>query len=225
MRIVTCMKRLFLLLLLFTLLSFTLNDFLGKTTLVYREKSPSSLITLTCTVKMKENGITIEKFGDDAMTSLEYDNNFNLQKIHYNSAKLGSDYQFFKENGRLFAEGISKNKKYRTNFKARLPWVQDFHFGLKKFLKSNRQEIKFCILNPSDFTLVDMIAAKQNIEKISVNENAVIAQKIKITLTGFKKHFWKAEVWFNLEDDNLIKYVSNEGPGTPNSVTTLNKIF
>ena len=103
----------------------------------------------------------------------------------------------------------------------KLPWIQEFKFGFQPFLKSQDKELPFTIVYSKDTTLHDMIATKEKIEKVTVGSKTYETQKLKITLQGFKKRFWKAEAWFDLETNLMVKYTSNEGPGTPSIEVTL----
>ena len=64
-----------------------------------------------------------------------------------------------------------------------------------------------------------MEASKKEREKLEVKGKVYDALKVEITLTGLKKLFWKAQLWYNTQNGELLKYLANEGPNTP--VTTL----
>ena len=68
-----------------------------------------------------------------------------------------------------------------------------------------------------------MQASKEGTERVKFNEKCGKREvlKVKISLTGFKKIFWKAELWFDQETGDLLKYRANEGPNTPTSTITL----
>ena len=116
---------------------------------------------------------------------------------------------------------IKNNAKSKTLKLGKLPWIQEFKFGFQPFLKSKDKELPFTIVYNKDTTLHDMIATKEKIEKVTVGDKIYEAQKLKITLQGFKKRFWKAEAWFDLKTNLMVKYTSNEGPGTPPMEVTL----
>lgn len=101
------------------------------------------------------------------------------------------------------------------------PWIQEFKFGFQPFLSSNDKEYKFCIVNPKDLGLHSMVATKEQEEVLSIDGQTFSTQKLKVTLQGFKKKFWKAEVWFDKETRMMLKYKANEGPGTPMTEITL----
>ncbi len=93
--------------------------------------------------------------------------------------------------------------------------MQEFVFGFKDFLVSNDREYKFEILNPQDLDMHDMIAIKEYVEELKIDNATYVAQKVKITLQGFKRRFWRAEAWYDTKTQRLLRYKANEGPGTP----------
>lgn len=100
-------------------------------------------------------------------------------------------------------------------------WVQDFKFGLTAFLKGNSKDYTFHLVSPKDFDIHELIAIKELEEAIEVEGKKYDTKRVKITLTGFKKRFWKAHAWFDKESNLLIRYRSNEGPGTPYTEETI----
>ncbi len=101
------------------------------------------------------------------------------------------------------------------------PWIQEFKFGFTPFLKSTARKIDFVIVYKKNTSIHEMVATKEKLEKLLVGEKKYDTQKLKITLRGFKKRFWKAEVWYDTKTNILIKYRANEGPGTPHTEVTL----
>ncbi len=116
-------------------------------------------------------------------------------------------------------EGTFTTKKIKLG---KRPWVQQFGFGFKPFAISSDKSLVFYFINPTNFHPIKMIAKKEKIETLTIMGKEIKVQKIRITLTGFMSMFWHAEIWFNLENNSLVMYKSNEGPGTP--VTTLTLI-
>ena len=56
-------------------------------------------------------------------------------------------------------------------------------------------------------------------------EKTFDARKLKITLTGFfKSMFWKAQLWYDIKTNVLVKYKANEGPDTPTTKVTIKSI-
>ena len=100
-------------------------------------------------------------------------------------------------------------------------WVQEFDFCFKPFILSAMRDFKFSIVHPKKMSLHSMIATKQGYEQVDVPGKQYDALKVKVTLTGFKKMFWHADLWFDPQAGDLIKYMANEGPNTPLSTITL----
>ena len=98
-------------------------------------------------------------------------------------------------------------------------WIQEFNFSLKPFILSDKDALNFYIVRPGNFDTHYMEASKKEREKLDVKGKVYDALKVEITLTGLKKLFWKAQLWYNAQNGELLKYLANEGPNTP--VTTL----
>ena len=102
-------------------------------------------------------------------------------------------------------------------------WVQEFDFSFKPFILSNHNEFRFSIVNPKKLNLHAMVAKKLGDSQLEIGGKKYLAQKVKVTLRGFKKMFWHANLWYEKETGDLIKYEANEGPNTPTSIITLVK--
>ena len=148
---------------------------------------------------------------------LKYSPAFDL--VHYFEKDVKKPVFEIQKEGNVLS--VKNNAKSKTLKLGNLPWIQEFKFGFQPFLKSKDKELPFTIVYSKDTTLHDMIATKEKIEKVTVGSKTYETQKLKITLQGFKKRFWKAEAWFDLETNLMVKYTSNEGPGTPSIEVTL----
>jgi hypothetical protein len=161
----------------------------------------------------------VEIFGQNRGNEiqLKYSPTFDL--IHYFEKDSKKPIFEIQKEGDVLS--IKNNAKSKTLKLGKLPWIQEFKFGFQPFLKSKDKELPFTIVYSKDTTLHDMIATKEKIEKVTVGDKTYEAQKLKITLQGFKKRFWKAEAWFDVKTNLMVKYTSNEGPGTPSIEVTL----
>lgn len=115
----------------------------------------------------------------------------------------------------------SKEKTFDIGSKS---WSQDFSFGLKSFFLSSDNEYKFEIINPKDLVIRTMVATKGEIEYKLFNGIEFRARKVKVTLDGYYKKFWKAELWYDTKTCNLLYYKANEGPSTPYTILTLKEL-
>lgn len=132
------------------------------------------------------------------------------------------DYKVYRNGAHLIAIGQANGRPFEKTYKiGNSLWIQEFDFSLKPFIRSSDHQLKFYIIHPKKLSMHHMVAKKQQEEKIVVQGKEYLALKVKITLTGFKGMFWKADAWFEKSSGDLIKYVSNEGPNTPTSVVTL----
>ena len=103
-------------------------------------------------------------------------------------------------------------------------WIQEFAFCFHDFIRSNDKSLKFQIINARDISLHQMVATKKDIETLTIGDNSYTALKVRVTLTGFKQMFWKAETWYDQKTGDLLKYMATEGPGTTlDTITMISK--
>ncbi|MDJ0651695.1 MAG: hypothetical protein QNJ27_01600 [Simkaniaceae bacterium] len=100
-------------------------------------------------------------------------------------------------------------------------WVQELNFSFKPFILSDYRDFKFSIIHPKNLDLYDMIATKQSFEKIDLYGEPREAVKIKVHLTGLKRMFWHADLWFDPQSGDLLKYVAKKRANTPLNIITL----
>lgn len=173
------------------------------------------------TIEKEEKDLKITGEDNISTTILTCSENYDISKFSYKSKIEPTEYLFSLEKNILSAEGKIKSNSISKNIPITLPWIQQFGFGLKPFILSKNRSLKFCLLNPKDFLLQKMVAIKKAIKPITVLEKKYDAQKVTVTLQGFKSMFWKAQLWFDVKTGDLIKYVANSGPNTPISTILL----
>ncbi len=162
---------------------------------------------------LKEESDKIEIKGKNRGNVVEFEYSPSFSLLHYietNSSTLLFD--IVQKGSELFVKNNGKTKNLRLG---KLPWIQEFKFGFRPFLEKSEKELSFNIVYSKDNSLHEMVATKEAIETLHVKGKTYETQKLKITLKGFKKRFWKAEAWYDLKTLMLVKYKSNEGPGTP----------
>ncbi|NGX29314.1 MAG: hypothetical protein K940chlam4_00145 [Candidatus Anoxychlamydiales bacterium] len=210
-----------IILLLLALSSFTITDIFYKKTYVYKNITGSTETTNTLLLKKKKDDFFITETSDLGITDTVYSFKYVLKELHFQSAKEDSDYKFIIEKRKLSLKGRAFGRKIKREYVLSDRWIQDFTFGLRPFLDSKRQKYSFVILSPNDFSTNELIASKEGIEKIKINDTTYNAQRVMITLPGFKAMFWRADAWYDLDTFDLIKYRANKGPGTPMSTLVL----
>ena len=123
-----------------------------------------------------------------------------------------------RQESKLTATEISpKNTTSETYPLNGKPWIQQLWFGLSPFAKSTDKEITFYTIDPSSLKIFKLIAKKTEVETLKIKEVDYLAQKMVVTLPGFKGQFWKAHIWFDAKTHHFLKYVGNRGPGTKTS--------
>lgn len=214
-------KFLFFLILLITLSSYSLLDVFYKKTYIYDNLTGSASSKTTWVVKKKKNNFVIDKIAENSTAILVYSPLFKLWKYSFSAPMEKTDYKLILEDKTIIAEGKYKGSKIGKKINIQREWIQDFNFGLKSFLNSENMEKRFVIVNPNDFSVNELIAIKKGIQKIKVNKQTYKTQEVEVTLPGFKSLFWKARISYDLSTSDLVQYKANEGPGTLDSIISL----
>lgn len=207
--------------LFFILSSFSIFDAFYKKNYVYEDVTGAIKSKTKWFLKKKDDFLFVEKAAQDGLTNLVYSQNLFLKKFKYLSSNNKIDYSLTLNNKKVLVEGIRNGQKIHLEIGILNDWIQDFNFGLRNFLHSTLEEKRFAIINSKDFSSYDMIAFKRGIEKIKINDTTYNTQKVEITLPGIKSKFWRAYIWYELNSYDLLKYQSNEGPGTPTTTISL----
>ena len=200
-----------------TLLYLLTSPLSGQTVLYYESNTSNKTVSTHWSITEQGQALAIIGLSSDkSSTTLTTQLNYSLDAFEQKDP--GKEYELSakREGGLLSVTGLVKQVKKTKNYQIDdKPWIQEFAFGFKDFLSSTDREYKFEILQPQSLDLHDMIATKEEIEEVRIDDKVYQAQKLKITLQGFRKRFWKAEAWYDVETKNLVRYKANEGPGTP----------
>ncbi|MBP9840828.1 MAG: hypothetical protein KBC64_00190 [Simkaniaceae bacterium] len=183
------------------LFSETINQTTEETTWKYTEEA---------------EGVVIEATTPKHTTRIECTKELEFLRMLISSPSSTLDIK--KQDTRLTATEISPksttSETYPLNGK---PWIQQLWFGLVPFVKKGDQEISFYIVNPASLKMVKLYAKKMGTETLKIKETEYLAQKILLSLPGFRGRFWKAHIWFDTKEFRFLKYVGNKGPGTETS--------
>lgn len=187
----------------------------------YQSTTGRAVTTIDWEVAEEEEFIHLHGLSSKGSVTMTCAKGFHLQKYEEVISSKHS-WKISKEGVCLIIESDVDGKHKLKSFKVgETPWVQDFKFGLQEFLASDKRKFSFYIVNPKDLDVHEMIAVKEVEESVDVEGKVYETQKVKITLTGFKKSFWKAQVWYDRQTHVLVKYRANEGPGTLYTETVL----
>lgn len=175
-------------------------------------KDSTTAVELVCALPERTTAIIC----DDRFLPKSYEMKDPSKEEQLSISRDGQTLQIIKK---VRSEEKQKNYQMKTT-----NWVQDFSFGLRPFFNSSDTEWKFDIVNPKDLSLRTMVATKLEMEYKTFYGIKYRAQKVKVTLDGYLKKFWKAEIWFDTITHNLLYYKANEGPSTPYTIITLKEL-
>jgi len=205
--------------LLLTVLNVAL--FAGEELVYTTEKGPEKYKT-TWSAEEKGDEMHVTGKNDFSTTTLTCSaKTSTFSEFKIDSKRPNDSYTAEIKSGRLVAQKTKDGNELKKEYKIDQPWIQEFGYGLKSFVKSGDKSFKFVILNPDNLDLNKMIAIREETETLKVEGHEIPALKIRVTLQGFKHIFWKGYVWFDEKTNTLVKYSGNEGPNTPTTTILL----
>ena len=187
----------------------------------YEEQTGNRKSNFTWNVEKTNKNIEICGEEDEASTTMYFTKDFVMYKYFYKSKIFPTEYELSLENNILTARGKVNNLTVGKTHNLATPWIQQFGFGLKPFVLSDKKSIDFSFIIPKDFSIQKMVAQKEGKEFVSSNGKQYETQKVTITLAGFKSRFWKARLWFDSTTGDLVKYAANKGPNTETTIDML----
>jgi hypothetical protein len=208
-------------LLSFIFLIFCSSLLMADQEFIYQAMTQGTKVKANWKIEEKENKLLVSGQNKGRNVFLECSSSYSFLSF---TEKVDQDREFkvSREGSTLKVQFKEKGKEKTKNYDiGQTPWIQEFKFGFQPFLSSNQKEYKFYIINPKDLGLHGMVATKEQVEELTIEGKKYLTQKLKVTLQGFKKKFWRAEVWFDQETQMMVKYKANEGPGTPTTEITL----
>ncbi len=192
-------------------------------TYVYQRGKQGKSSTTTWTVEKKEKSLLIQGISVWGKTCVTTSLPFDTRSFSYQSKDREKAYYIDRNGPCLIAKKIENGQVTQKKFDIGSQfWIQEFDFSIRDFVLSNDHSIKFYTVHPTRLSLHHMVAIKSNaLDRVTIQGKSRDALRIKVTLVGIKKMMWKADLWFDPETGDLLKYVANEGPNTPTSVISL----
>lgn len=195
----------------------------SKVTYVYKKDIEGRTSETTWILQEKDKNVHIQGISGNGETLIITSPPINTQSFSYQSKNEKNEYYIHRDGPYLFAKRNDQGGVTQKEFNIGDDlWIQEFDFTFRPFILSAADSLKFYIVHPTKLSLHHMIATKSpRLEQLEIKGETHDAIKVKVTLTGLKKMFWKAELWFERNTGDLLKYMANEGPNTPTSIITL----
>ena len=173
----------------------------------------------TCTITTENVNKVINCVGTKNTETLKLKNNKLIEWINYFSPKTYFNAKHVDNN--IILTGKNKDKEIYKEYKlSNTPWVQSPSLLLTEFILSNKKEIEFVMATGPMFS--KMIIKKETQETVTINNKTYESIKIKMSPPGLLGKLWKASIWYDAKNGNMIKYEAPNGP--PGSKKLIMKI-
>lgn len=132
--------------------------------------------------------------------------NKSLSTNSYSYLNKDSNLKAVKKGKILTVSGKANGKTVDTTIEIdSKPLYQFIDVSLTSFATGSKTKLTFQYFSPEEFKVWTMVATKQKIEEISVPRGSILAQRVKVTLSGFLSIFWSASYWFDTETGEFLK--------------------
>lgn len=207
---------------LLALLTLIISTTFADVTYIYNKDVEGRESKTTWKLEFKDDQLHIDGESLSGNTKIITNHERITQSFSHKSKNGQDEYSIHREGPTLIARKNVNGDQSERRFKVGNElWLQEFDFSFKPFILSNLRDLRFSIIHPKKLDLHDMVATKQTFEPLNLNGELRETLRVKVTLTGFKKMFWHADLWFDPQAGDLLMYKANEGPNTPTSVITL----
>lgn len=186
-------------------------------TLSYHVTEPGKEHNEEIDIIKSKNGYLVKRItvGRSEMT-YHTDPSFSVFSWKYSNLKNGTDISAIRSENMISIAGQLKNEKYEKEFKIDdLPWYQEWGLGLKAFIQSDKNSTRYWSIDPNKLRIATFEAKKKKIEIIKNNGEEIESIYVKISLTGFLKLFWSADMWFRRSDGTHVYSRMKRGPVGP----------
>lgn len=198
----------------FLCLLFFIQLFSVEADYLYKEAIGKKQFTSTWHVRHVGKNISVKGSQLSSKMEVLYTSSFILKRYNFEDNSKDLKFFIYQKNNTLFIKAEKQGKKIVKKYRLKNPWIQQFSFGFIPFVQSKKKTLKFSLISPKDFKMYGMMARKKQKEIININGKSYKTQIVEVSLSGIKRLFWKAKLWF-LENGDLLKYASNSGPKTP----------
>lgn len=92
------------------------------------------------------------------------------------------------------------------------PWFQATSLSLKRFVLSDRQEMKFWTIRPDNLKAYKLRAVKAGNETLEIADRRIETVRVQLCLTGWRAPFWKCQYWFDAVNGDFLRFEGQADP-------------
>ena len=192
----------------------------GKT-LIYRSATEDKSIIITERIETGENGIVITQTRESGETYITVCNpDYSTKSWEMVDPQRKTRLTVERLENIIQIRGLFKGREIVKEVKVDGRILnQMWDAPLAAWIRSDKKTLEFWTVRPTDLKEFVMLARKEAEETIRVNNDAMAAVKVKLSVSGWMAKFWSVYYWFRKSDGLFIRYEGMEGPpGTPKTI-------
>ena len=177
------------------------QTFIYKTTISKKEFNRKTVISKS------DNGYIIKtsKSLNKDESTYSTDLSFAILQWDLHNSEKGADISAKRTENMIFITGQNGDKQINEKIEIdNSPWYQEWGWGLRTYIVSGKDTIRFWSLNSDFQQAMKFEAKKEKQETIELNGRKVESVYVKIRLTGAMKFLWSADMWFRKSDGAFL---------------------
>lgn len=181
--------------------------FIGTETLEYVENIDNEISNILVEIIESDEVIEITSFNNSVTHAAVLNKFLNTNSYSYSNKDTNTDLKAIKKDKALIVSGKLNGKAVNTKIEInKTPLYQFMDVSLTSFAIGSKTKMTFQNFYPEELKVWTMVATKQKIEEISIQRGSILAQRVKVTLSGFLSIFWSTTFWFDPETGEFLKY-------------------
>lgn len=193
-------------------------------TLIYRITTSNKEANRKTVITKLSDGYLIKTSNSLNKDESTYSTDFSFSILHWNfqSLERGVNVSAKRMDNIIFVTGQIKDNQINEKFEIdNLPWYQEWGWGLRPNIISNKDTVRFWTLNSDFQQIAKFEAKKEKPETIELNGQKIESLYVKIRLTGVRKLLWSGDMWFRKSDGAFLYSKMKNGPTGPITIMQL----
>jgi hypothetical protein len=193
-------------------------------TLLYKITTSNKEFNRKTVITKLDNGYLIKTSNllNKDESTYSTDLSFSIIQWNFHSSEKGANIFAKRMDNIIFVTGQIKDKQINEKIEIdNLPWYQEWGWGLRAHIISNKEPIRFWTLNSNFQQIAKFEAKKEKPETIELNGQKIESVYVKIRLTGVMKLLWSGDMWFRKSDGVFLYSKMKDGSTGPITIMQL----
>lgn len=161
------------------------------------------------TTNTPEEAVELSAFNSAENVRHRAVNDRHMQTVEwtFSNPDARTNYQVKRIGNRLLINGMIKGQSVDDSVQVEdLPWYQFHGLSFPRLLANGEREINFISIRPDNGRVVELQAAAQGLEEITIKGQSVQALRVDVRIRGVLASLGKVSYWFRASDYLFVRF-------------------